>query len=47
MFIKFVYSNQQSAINNHQGGGEDISLFSGKKAWGQKEMFVKNSQNQR
>jgi hypothetical protein len=24
-------SNQQSPINNHQGGGVDISSFSGKK----------------
>jgi hypothetical protein len=34
------------SINNPQGGGADISLFSGKKAWGQKEMFVKYRQSQ-
>jgi hypothetical protein len=33
-------------INNPQGGGEDISLFSGEKAWGQKEMFMKYRQSQ-
>jgi hypothetical protein len=34
-------------IRNPQGGGVDISSFPGEKAWGQKEMFVKNRQNQR
>jgi hypothetical protein len=33
-------------INNPQGGGEDISSFSGKKAWGQKETLVKYRQSQ-
>jgi hypothetical protein len=31
-------------IKNQQGGGEDVSSFSGEKAWGQKETFVKNRQ---
>jgi hypothetical protein len=29
------------------GGGAGISQFSGEKAWGQKETFVKYRQNQR
>jgi hypothetical protein len=33
-------------IRNPQGGGEDISLFSGEKAWGPKETFVKYRQTQ-
>jgi hypothetical protein len=33
-------------IRNPQGGGADISSFSGKKAWGQKEMLVKYRQSQ-
>jgi hypothetical protein len=32
-------------INNQQGGGADISSFSGKNAWGQKETFVKYRQS--
>jgi hypothetical protein len=28
-------------INTPQGGGVEIPSFSGKKAWGQKETFVK------
>jgi hypothetical protein len=31
-------------INNSQGGGEDISLFSGRRPGGQKETFVKYRQ---
>jgi hypothetical protein len=33
-------------INSSKGGGVDISLFSRKKAWGEKETFVKYSQSQ-
>ena len=33
-------------IDNPQGGGVDISLFSGEKAWGQRETFVKYRQSQ-
>jgi hypothetical protein len=33
-------------INKPQGGGAEISLFSGEKAWGHKETFVKHRQNQ-
>jgi hypothetical protein len=33
--------NRHSSINNPLGGGVDISSFSGKHAWGQKETFVK------
>jgi hypothetical protein len=32
--------NQQSSIVNEMGGGVDISSFSGKKAWGQKEILT-------
>jgi hypothetical protein len=39
-------NNQKPAINNHQGAGVDISSFSGEKAWGQKETFVKYRQSQ-
>jgi hypothetical protein len=47
IFMKFVpISNQQSPINNHRGGGVDIFSFSGEKAWGQKETFVKYRQTQ-
>jgi len=38
--------DQQSPINNQLGGGEDISSFLGKNAWGQKETFVKFKQSQ-
>jgi len=33
-------------INNPQGGGADIYSFSGNKAWGQQETFVKYRQSQ-
>jgi hypothetical protein len=36
----------KSSINNPQGGGADISLFSGEKSLGQKETFVKYKQSQ-
>ena len=39
---KFVYFNQ-----NPPGGGGNIPCFQGKKAWGQKETFVKYSQGKR
>jgi hypothetical protein len=35
-----------STISNHQGGGADISSFSGEKAHGQKETFAKYRQSQ-
>jgi len=38
--------NRYIPINNHQGGGADISSFSGKKPGGQKETFVKYRQSQ-
>jgi hypothetical protein len=34
MFIKYVYSNQQSTIINPQGGGVDVSSFPGEKSLG-------------
>jgi len=37
--------NQQSSIVNDKGGGVDISSPSWKKAWGQKQSFVKYRQN--
>jgi len=36
----------QSTIINHEGGGADISSFSGKKAGDQKETFAKYRQDQ-
>jgi hypothetical protein len=32
-------------MNNPQGGGIDISSFSGEKTWGEKEIFVKYRQS--
>jgi hypothetical protein len=42
----YVYSGHQSSIVNEMGGGVDIFPFSGEKAWGQKETFVKYRQSQ-
>jgi len=39
-------NNHQSTIINHEGGGVDISSFSGKKAGDQKETFAKYRQDQ-
>jgi hypothetical protein len=39
-------TNQQSSIINEMGGGADISSFFRRKAWGQKETFVKYRQSQ-
>jgi hypothetical protein len=33
-------------IRNPQGGGADISSFSGEEAWDQKETFLKYRRNQ-
>jgi hypothetical protein len=34
-------NNQQSSINNHEGGGADISSFPRKEVLSKKKMFVK------
>jgi hypothetical protein len=39
MYIPII--DHQLTISNHQGGGVDISSFSGEKNLGQKETFVK------
>jgi hypothetical protein len=38
--------NRYISIRKLQGGGVDISLFSGEKAWGQKETLVKYRKSQ-
>jgi hypothetical protein len=43
-FLKSLWPNR--GVLNQQGGGEDISSFSGENAWGQKETFTKYRQSQ-
>jgi hypothetical protein len=52
IFMKFVYSDHQSTIINHQspinnrwGGGAIISSFSGVKVLGHKETFLEYRQS--